>query len=334
MKFVISGQGRRVGVVSGEMVIDVNHAYQEILRRQGAADSFERAATQAPSNLESFITAGAAGLDAAETVLASSAELTAPDADGRPLTQPLAQAKLLAPWPRRRIACVGGNYADHLAGMAANQRGEPMRPLDEVTRTTREAGQWGFWKIPDEVAGPGDTIPAPGTNYFDYEGEVAVILGRRIRQAGLSDIADAVWGVTLLNDWSKRDGMGAPRAMSYNLGKNFDRSTSMGPCIVVGEVGPQAVDIETRVNGELRQHYTSADMVFSFAEVLEFLSRDLSFVPGDVISGGTAAGTAADLTKPLPDGTRPTDLFLKVGDTVEVSSPQIGSLTNAIVAQA
>jgi 2-keto-4-pentenoate hydratase/2-oxohepta-3-ene-1,7-dioic acid hydratase in catechol pathway len=72
-------------------------------------------------------------------------------------------------------------------------------------------------------------------------------------------------------------------------------------------------------------------VVFSFAEVVEFLSRDFSFVPGDVIAGGTAAGTAADKTKRAPDGSRPKDLFLKVGDVVEVASPQIGALRNRIV---
>ena len=74
-------------------------------------------------------------------------------------------------------------------------------------------------------------------------------------------------------------------------------------------------------------------MVFSFADVLEYLSRDFTFVPGDVIAGGTAAGTAADKTVRLPDGTRPKDLFLKVGDVVEVSSPQIGTLRNRIVSR-
>ena len=72
-------------------------------------------------------------------------------------------------------------------------------------------------------------------------------------------------------------------------------------------------------------------MNFNFGEVLEFLSTDFSFVPGDIISGGTAKGTAADQTKRNADGTRPTDLFLKVGDTVEISSPQIGAISNKLV---
>jgi len=139
-----------------------------------------------------------------------------------------------------------------------------------------------------------------------------------------------VWGITLLNDWSKRDGMGSPRPMSYNVPKNFDGCTSMGPCIVVGELAAQNVDVQTCVNGQVRQAFNTRDMIFSFGEVLEYLSRDFTFVPGDVISGGTAAGTAADKTKRAPDGSRPKDLFLKPNDHVELSSPAIGSLANRI----
>jgi len=167
--------------------------------------------------------------------------------------------------------------------------------------------------------------------YLDYEGEVAIVIGKRGKDISASQIADYVWGVTLVNDWSIRDNMGQARAMSYNTAKNFDGSCSMGPCIVVGVLDFQNVDAETRVNGEQRQRFNSKDMIFKFGEVLEFLSRDFTFVPGDVISGGTAAGTAADRTRRNPDGTRPTELFLKVGDVVEVSSPQIGTIRNKLV---
>jgi len=138
--------------------------------------------------------------------------------------------------------------------------------------------------------------------------------------------------VTLFHDWSIRDGGGVERVVSYNLQKNFDGCASMGPCIVVGELDPQNVDAETRVGGVVRQRYNTKEMIWSFGEVLEYLSQDFTFVPGDVIAGGTSAGTAADQSRRGPDGKRPLDLFLKIGDTVEVSSPQIGALANKIVA--
>ena len=122
------------------------------------------------------------------------------------------------------------------------------------------------------------------------------------------------------------------RVVSYNLQKNFDGAVSMGPCITVGETDHQDVDAETRVNGVVRQSYSTKEMIWSFGEVLEYLSQDFSFVPGDVIAGGTSAGTAADKSRRGPDGKRPLDLFLKIGDTVEVSSSKIGALSNKIVA--
>jgi 2-keto-4-pentenoate hydratase/2-oxohepta-3-ene-1,7-dioic acid hydratase in catechol pathway len=241
--------------------------------------------------------------------------------------------KLHAPWPERRIACVGGNYAAHLIGMWANRLGKTDITVEEVTREAKKAGQWGFWKVPAEVAGPNDTIPFPKrVTYFDYEGEIAIVIGKRGKNIAADKIRDYVWGVTLFHDWSIRDGGGTDRMVSYNLQKNFDGAVSMGPCIVAGELDHQDVDAETRVNGVVRQSYNTREMIWSFGEVLEYLSQDFTFVPGDVIAGGTSAGTAADKSRRGPDGKRPLDLFLKVSDVVEVSSSKIGGLSNKIVA--
>jgi 2-keto-4-pentenoate hydratase/2-oxohepta-3-ene-1,7-dioic acid hydratase in catechol pathway len=122
-----------------------------------------------------------------------------------------------------------------------------------------------------------------------------------------------------------------PRGISYNLAKNFDGSTAIGPCIAVDELDPEEVPVETRVNGRLRQSFNSRDMIYGFGEVLEYLSRDFTFAPGDILSGGTGAGTAADATVPGPDGARSQELFLKRGDVVEISSPRIGTLRVTVV---
>ena len=198
----------------------------------------------------------------------------------------------------------------------------------------KEGGQWGFWKVPDTVAATNDEIPFPKrARYLDYEGEPAIILGKRGKDIPAEHIDEYVWGITLFHDWSIRDRRSAAPVpgVSYNLNKNFDRSTSMGPCIVVGELDHRNIDVETRVNGEVRQRYNTREMIWPFGEILEYLSQDFTFVPGDVIAAGTSAGTAADRTRLRPDGTRPLDFFLKVGDMVEVSSPQIGTLLNRIV---
>ncbi|GAC1316142.1 MAG: fumarylacetoacetate hydrolase family protein [Chloroflexota bacterium] len=310
MKIVVFGAHKRVGALAGDRVVDLNRADPDI-----------------PATLAEVIEAGPAALERAQRALETARSSQAPG-----VVFALADVKVHAPWPGRRVACMGGNYADHLLGMESSQAAGEAPTIESVTRKTRAAGQWGFWKVLAEAAGPDDAIQYPRrTEYFDYEAEVAIIIGIRGKDIRATDIDQYVWGVTLFNDWSIRDGMVGPqRPMSYNTAKNFDGCASMGPYIVVGEVVPSNVDVQLSLNGELRQRYNTRDMIFSFGEALEYLSRDLTFVPGDLIAGGTAAGTAADKTKRLPDGTRPKDYFLKIGDRVEISSPQIGVLRNHV----
>jgi 2-keto-4-pentenoate hydratase/2-oxohepta-3-ene-1,7-dioic acid hydratase in catechol pathway len=334
MKIVVFGPERRVGALVGERVIDLNYGLAKYLSERGELNAEEQAARRVPSRLLSLIERGPAGLADVQAVIDHFIQLSPTDDRGDlRVVHNLNDVKLHAPWPERRIACVGGNYAAHLAGMWANRLGKTDVSIDQIIEEAKKAGQWGFWKVPAEVAGPNDTIPFPKrVTYFDYEGEVAIIIGNRGKNIPAVRIHEYVWGVTLFHDWSIRDGGGVDRVVSYNLQKNFDGAVSMGPCIVVGELDQQDIDAETRVNGVVRQIYNTSEMIWSFGEVLEYLSRDFTFVPGDVIAGGTSAGTAADKSRRGPDGKRPLDLFLKVGDTVEVSSSKIGALSNKIVA--
>jgi acylpyruvate hydrolase len=238
--------------------------------------------------------------------------------------------------PRPRIACAAGNYAAHTAGSArrkgvdatsalAGIASDGTLPDDAAIRTaTRERGEpRGFWKDFALPRGAGDDIVIPArAERFDYEGELAVVIGERAKDVPEGGAARYIWGVTLLNDWSIRAG-GRKDSHTFNLGKNFDGAASIGPCIVVDELDPADVHIETRVNGELRQSYNSGDMIFSHAEYIEYLSRDLTLLPGDLVSGGSGPGTATDSGAP----------FLRDGDVVEVSSPAIGVLRNRVVAK-
>jgi 2-keto-4-pentenoate hydratase/2-oxohepta-3-ene-1,7-dioic acid hydratase in catechol pathway len=165
------------------------------------------------------------------------------------------------------------------------------------------------------------------------------VLARRAKDVTASQAADYVWGITLLNDWSIRGADKSRESLSLNLSKNFEGSASVGPAILVGEIDVQNVDVEVHVNGQSRQHYNSRDMIFSFAEYLEYLSKDLALLPGDMISGGSGPGSAIDSSRLRPGGEKwpedlERDLFLKPGDVVEVSSPGIGTLRNRVVAKA
>lgn len=303
MKIVVFGPDERVGALSGDRIVDLNATNPAI-----------------PPALAAFIGGGAETIAAAERAI----ELAT-------VALPINGTKLLAPWPHKRIACAGGNFAEHSYGMAVNS-GVQGATLEGTKKRIRDDGLWGFWKNLVEVAGPGGEIPYPKrAKYFDYEGEVAIVIGKRGKNIKAAEIADYVWGVTLGMDWSIRDAEKIlPRPVNFSLAKNFDFSASLGPCISVGELDPANVDAQTRINGELRQSYNTKEMVFSFGELLEYLSRDFTFFPGDIIFGGTGAGTAQDSTKLNADGTRPTDRFLRPGHVVEFSSPGIGTLTSTI----
>ncbi|MDP6174308.1 MAG: fumarylacetoacetate hydrolase family protein [Rhodospirillales bacterium] len=121
--------------------------------------------------------------------------------------------------------------------------------------------------------------------------------------------------------------------MNFAPAKNFDTPLSLGPCVVVDELDAENVDFETLVNGQQRQVGNTKEMVFSFGEYLEYLSRDMTLFPGDIILSGTPAGTVADSTPVGGDGKQPDEPFLQIGDKVEIKSAAIGSLHARITAK-
>jgi 2-keto-4-pentenoate hydratase/2-oxohepta-3-ene-1,7-dioic acid hydratase in catechol pathway len=310
-RFTLPGGRPRVGALAGDRIVDLHRADEAI-----------------PEDLLALIQGGAAALDAVGRVLDIVDELR-PDA-----VYAVDDVRLLSAWPGKRVAMVAANYALHTRDAF---RGDPDwrdLNLDAVAGRLRENGLWGFWKTLGWVSGPDDELQYPRrTQHLDYEGEVAIILSRPAKDVDADHIEDYVWGVTLVNDWSDRDVPMTPRPFSYNLAKNFDGSVSIGPYIAVGEVDPHHVDVMTRVNGETRQNYNTSEMVFNYGECLAHLTRDLTLLPGDMLSGGTGAGTAADIVGLHQMGAEDSQKwFLHPGDVVEVSSPQIGTMRNRVVA--
>lgn len=338
MKIVVFGPEKRVGALRGEQVVDLSLAYAKYLREnQNERHPTLLAGVMVPSDLARFIEGGARSLELAGIALdhlfGNVHDLLG--ANGEILLHELSQVRLHAPRPDgSRIACAGGNFADHLAGMAAMGLlpGAGRMSIDEAAKKIRETGIWGFWKVGRQAAGPGEEVPYPGrADRLDYEGEVAIILNRQVKDVGAAAAKDLVWGVTLLADWSIRSPAEPTGPLKFGMAKNFDQSCSLGPCIVVGELDPANIDVETYVNGERRQQFNTRDMVFSFWEYIEYLSRDLTLYPGDIISGGTAAGTAADSSPRAADGNFAAERFLKPGDVVRVASSAIGGLEARIV---
>ena len=337
MKIVVFGPRKRTGALHDANVVDLSYAYAKYLReRTSEPNPLEMAEVVVPSDLARLIESGPRALEAAQTALdhlfGQAQDKLGPR--GEKLVYAAAEVRLHAPRPdNARIACAGGNFADHAAAMAAKMRGRPYE--GDAREEIRNAGFWGFWKLGREIGGSGGELVYPERcTRLDYEGEIAIVLGRRGVDLKRSQLNEYVWGVTMLADWSiraPREASGGP--LNFNFPKNFDTSCSMGPCIAAGEADPTNVDMETLVNGESRQRFNTRDMVFTFGEYLEYLSRDFTLYPGDVISGGTAAGTAADSSELLPDKSSAPERFLKPGDIVEMKSPSIGSLQTRVVAK-
>jgi 2-keto-4-pentenoate hydratase/2-oxohepta-3-ene-1,7-dioic acid hydratase in catechol pathway len=343
MKIVVFGPDRRVGVLDGEQVVDVNGAYAAYVREtQDEPLPYELASAMAPATLQQFIEAGRRATDNAQQALEHISRAGPVGLRGECLTFALREVKLHAPLPNigSRLMMAAGNYADHALGMRHNKNHRTELTYDDVFKEHREhRGSTAFWKIAQHVVGPDADIIFPArTKLFDYEAEVAIVIGKRIKDMPAGRARDSIWGYTLINDWScrdpQKDGQGA---LSLSISKNFDTSASMGPCIVVDEqIDPQDIPFGTRVNGEVRQDGNTKGMIFSFDEFLEYGTRDMTFSPGDMISAGTCAGTANDSSvwdeagkTPIPS----TSKFLSTGDVVEISSPLIGTLRNRVVAK-
>lgn len=337
MKVVVYGPEKRVGILQGEDIVDATLAYASLAASRGERLPYAVSAATVPADLAQFIEVGDRALEGAQQAVEHATRSGSAGPSGERLIIPTGDTKLHAPLAHRgvKLAMAGANYADHLFDMMHAQ--DPSVTMDQVRERSRQRGIGGFWKHPSFVADPGADITYPAkTKYLDFEGEVTIVIGKRAKDAKQSDLLDHLWGYTLQNDWSARDQRdNAVGTLAFSLMKNWDGSSTIGPCIVVGEIeDPQNVPFQTHVNGELRQDGNTRGMTFSFAEYFEYLTQDMTFDPGDMIAAGTCKGTAMDSTPRVEGGGFSSEkLFLRPGDVVEVSSPLIGTLHNRIVAK-
>jgi 2-keto-4-pentenoate hydratase/2-oxohepta-3-ene-1,7-dioic acid hydratase in catechol pathway len=221
----------------------------------------------------------------------------------------LEDVRLLAPVRPRKYLAIGLNYADHIAesGMEA-----PEFPIF-------------FNKQSTCVVGPGDEVHLPRvSNLLDYEGELAIVIGKRCRHVPEDRAHEVIAGYTVANDLSVRDWQ--LRTPTMTMGKSFDTHGPLGPWIVSGdELGdPHSLSIKTWVNDELRQDGSTKEMIYDCFQQVAHLSQAFTLEPGDVIATGTPAGIGA-VRQPFPAG------LLKAGDVVRVEIEGIGALENTVV---
>jgi 2-keto-4-pentenoate hydratase/2-oxohepta-3-ene-1,7-dioic acid hydratase in catechol pathway len=224
---------------------------------------------------------------------------------------PVGSVRLLAPVdPPRNVFCMGLNYLAHVEESPTRQ--VPKEPV------------W-FTKATTSIVGPEeDVVVDPAlTSQLDWEVELAVVLRRGGRRIPASRALDHVLGYTVLNDLSARDVQFA-RGGQWFYGKSLDGLCPVGPVLVTSEEIPDPQDLELwlRVNGQVRQHGFTRDMIFSVAQAIEDLSRGITLLAGDVIATGTPAGMGFGQNPPV---------FLRHGDVVEAEISRIGVLRNRIV---
>jgi 2-keto-4-pentenoate hydratase/2-oxohepta-3-ene-1,7-dioic acid hydratase in catechol pathway len=213
---------------------------------------------------------------------------------------PLAEVKLLPPVTPTKIVCLGRNYREHAAELGNEPPQEPLI----------------FLKPPSAVIAPDEPIVLPpASKRVDYEGELAVVIGRTCSHLADSDNPRRyILGYTCLNDVTARDLQKAD--VQFTRAKSFDTFCPLGPLIET-ELDLAAATVETRVNGAVRQSAPVSDMLFSVDAIIRWISRVMTLVPGDVVSTGTPAGVGP----------------LAAGDVVEVTVSGIGTLRNPVVAQ-
>ena len=214
---------------------------------------------------------------------------------------PLSAAELLPPVTPSKIVCVGRNYRAHVRELGNEM---PVEPLI-------------FFKPPSSLLAPGGVVRLPAVSErVDYEGELALVIGPRVRHLKPgANWRDVVRGFTLANDVTARDLQN--KDDQWTRAKGFDTFCPVGP-IVSDELDLDAgLTLETRLNGELRQHASTLDFIFSLPELLAFITSAFTLEPGDLLLTGTPSGVAP----------------LSPGDRVEVSIPGLGVLANTVEAE-
>ncbi|GGJ53174.1 fumarylacetoacetate hydrolase [Sphingopyxis bauzanensis] len=217
------------------------------------------------------------------------------------------EVELLPPVDPGKIICIGLNYADHAA-----EAGLQVPDTPTV-----------FSRFASSIVGAEAPIVLPKVSSdLDFEGELAVVIGKRGRHIDVGSALDHVAGYSCFNDGSIRDYQ--LRTPQWMIGKNFDRSGSLGPALVTADalpMGASGLAIRTRLNGDLVQSSSTRELIFDVATLVSLLSEAFELSPGDVIATGTPAGVGLARTPPL---------WMKAGDVCEVEIEGIGTLRNVV----
>ena len=224
---------------------------------------------------------------------------------------PLTEVELLPPLPApEKILCIGINYKNRERDYAFAE--PPKYPSM-------------FYRAPNSVVGSGGTLIRPKiSEQLDYEGEIAMVIGRECKHVPKESALSVIAGLTLCNEGTIRDWI---RHGKFNVtqGKNFDATGSIGPWIETDIDPAKPLHLVTRKNGQVTQDDTTASMIFTFADIIAYTTSFMTLKAGDVICTGTPVKKTPKVDPPV---------WLKPGDTIEVESPEIGVLRNKVADEA
>jgi acylpyruvate hydrolase len=296
-----------LGALAADRVVDLRRAYEAALLESGDADELAVAGLRVPGDLVGLLRGGAASMAAARRGLRFVEER---EAENRMqgLSHPLTDVQFLAPVPRPgKVVCVGLNYRSHLAEIGERVPEYPVL----------------FHKAATSVIGHRQPIVLPRVSrQVDYEGELAVVIGRRAKYVPEEDALAHVAGYTGANDVSAHDL--EFRTSQWTSGKMLDTFCPLGPVLrTADEVpDPAALRLRTTLNGRTVQDVRTSDMVFSVPFLVSYVSSLATLEPGDVILTGTPAGIGCN---------RKPQVFLQPGDLVSVALDGIGTLMNSVI---
>ncbi len=277
------GNAPRIGVLFDNRVIDLHQA----------------SGGELPRDMRTFLELGDSGMAAAEDIAAS--------ARGG---EKLDSVRLMSPITNpSKIIAIGLNYMDHVR--------ESGIPVPQVAIT--------FSKFPSSIIGPDDKISWSNkvTQNVDYEAELAVVIGRAAHNVAEADAYDYIAGYTNCNDVSARD-LQFVKGDQWTRGKSLDTFCPLGPWLVTRDEipDPHNLSIKSLVNGEVRQHSNTRELIFKIPFLIKYLSEAFTLLPGDIIATGTPSGVGAFRTPPI---------WLKQGDTIDIEVEGLGQLSNSCV---
>ena len=296
----------RTGALHEDIVIDLNRAY----RASGAEPAL--AAARVPAEMIALLQGGAASMAAAQSAVVD--VIVRHAADGATLaaagiTVPAADVTFLPPVLRpTKVLGIGRNFRAHAAEMKEELPAYPMF----------------FHKTADSLVGHGGAIRIPrGFTQVDYEGEMALIIGKTAKYVSVDDALDYVAGYTVSNDVSERELQ--YRTAQFTQGKMPDTFCPLGPVLATADeiADPQRLALRTTLNGQVMQESTTAAMIFSVAEIIAYITSFATLYPGDVILTGTPEGVGKARKPPV---------WLQPGDVISVYVESVGEISNPVVA--